>query len=119
VIYWNADGCSDIEAGNVSIENSEFNSIAEILESSADEPESDMYFYHSDHLGSSSWITDASGSMLTSTCNISLSDPEDYIYQRSSSWNVPYTFSGKEKDAETGYSYLGQAPTAVRGMIVS
>ena len=25
---------------------------------------------------------------------------EDYIYQRNSSWNVPYTFSGKEKDAE-------------------
>jgi len=32
---------------------------------------------------------------------------EDYIYQRNSSWNVPYTFSGKEKDAETGYSYFG------------
>ena len=25
---------------------------------------------------------------------------EDFIYQRNSSWNVPYTFSGKEKDAE-------------------
>jgi len=32
---------------------------------------------------------------------------EDYIYQRNSSWNVPYTFSGKEKDSETGYSYFG------------
>jgi RHS repeat-associated protein len=32
---------------------------------------------------------------------------EDYIYQRNSSWAVPYTFSGKEKDLETGYSYFG------------
>jgi RHS repeat-associated protein len=30
-----------------------------------------------------------------------------FIYQRNSSWAVPYTFSGKEKDAETGYSYFG------------
>ncbi len=32
---------------------------------------------------------------------------EDYIYQRTNSWDVPYTFSGKEKDVETGYSYFG------------
>ena len=28
-------------------------------------------------------------------------------FQRNSSWNAPYTFSGKEKDAETGYGYFG------------
>jgi len=28
-------------------------------------------------------------------------------YQRNSSWSAPYTFSGKEKDAETGYGYFG------------
>jgi len=27
--------------------------------------------------------------------------------QRNSSWNAPYTFSGKEKDTETGYGYFG------------
>ena len=27
--------------------------------------------------------------------------------QRNTSWNAPYTFSGKEKDAETGYGYFG------------
>jgi len=26
---------------------------------------------------------------------------------RNTSWNAPYTFSGKEKDAETGYGYFG------------
>ncbi|MBN2745930.1 MAG: hypothetical protein JXR34_04320 [Bacteroidales bacterium] len=33
----------------------------------------------------------------------------------SSSWNVPYTFSGKEKDAETGYSYFGASPDICTG----
>lgn len=28
-------------------------------------------------------------------------------YRRNSSWNAPYTFSGKEKDVETGYGYFG------------
>ena len=28
-------------------------------------------------------------------------------YQRTTSWNTPYTFSSKEKDAETGYGYFG------------
>ena len=28
-------------------------------------------------------------------------------YQRTTSWNAPYTFSGKEKDVETGYGYFG------------
>ena len=27
-------------------------------------------------------------------------------FQRNSSWNAPYTFSGKEKDAETRYGYV-------------
>ncbi|PKP22020.1 MAG: hypothetical protein CVU04_00170 [Bacteroidetes bacterium HGW-Bacteroidetes-20] len=27
-------------------------------------------------------------------------------FQRNSSWNAPYTFSGKEKDVETGYGYV-------------
>ncbi len=32
---------------------------------------------------------------------------EDWVDQRNSSWSAPYTFSGKEKDAETGYGYFG------------
>ncbi len=32
---------------------------------------------------------------------------EDWVDQRNSSWNAPYTFTGKIKDAETGYNYFG------------
>ena len=77
-----------------------------------------MYFYHSDlpiaiGMGSSSWITDASGDVNQHLQYLPLRQAqgsafgEDYIYQRNSSWAVPYTFSGKEKDSETGYSYFG------------
>ena len=52
--------------------------------------------YHPDHASASLsnlWITDNTG--------------EDWVDQRNSSWNAPYTFSGKEKDVETGYGYFG------------
>ena len=90
---------------NVSIEDPELQVINDLAEVSADEPESDIYYYHSDHLGSSSWITDAGGDVNQHLQYLPFG--EDYIYQRTNSWNIPYTFSGKEKDSETGYSYFG------------
>ena len=53
----------------------------------------------------SSWITDASGSAKQHLQYLSYG--EYYIYQRNNEWDAPYTFSGKEKDSETGYSYFG------------
>ena len=100
-----AVGSAEIEPGNVSIENPELQVINDLAEVSADEPESDIYFYHTDHLGSSSWITDAGGDVNQHLQYLPFG--KDYIYQRTNSWNIPYTFSGKEKDAETGYSYFG------------
>jgi len=70
-----------------------------------DDAEEELYFSHSDHLGSSSWITDASGAVNQHLQYLPYG--EDFIYQRNSSWNIPYTFSGKERDSETGYSYFG------------
>ncbi len=71
------------------------------------------YFYHPDHLGSSSvstplnnhWITDGSGNAIQHLHYLPFG--EDWVDQRNASWNAPYTFSGKEKDVETGYSYFG------------
>ena len=71
------------------------------------------YFYYPDHLGSSSvstpfnnhWITDGSGNAIQHLHYLPFG--EDWVDQRNASWNAPYTFSGKEKDVETGYSYFG------------
>ena len=65
----------------------------------------DRYFYHPDHLGSSSWITDNTGRPIQHLHYLPFG--EDWVDQRNSNWNAPYTFSGKEKDAETGYGYFG------------
>ncbi len=85
------------------MEGPNLNSIEDLQNSN--NSEDDLYFYHTDHLGSSSWITDASGSANQHLQYLPYG--EDYIYQRNNEWDVPYTFSGKEKDSETGYSYFG------------
>ncbi|HHT52763.1 MAG TPA: hypothetical protein GX007_06265, partial [Bacteroidales bacterium] len=64
------------------------------------------YFYHPDHLGSSSvstplnnhWITDGSGNAIQHLHYLPFG--EDWVDQRNASWSAPYTFSGKEKDVE-------------------
>ena len=70
------------------------------------EEETDCYWYHPDHLGSSSWITFSDGSAVQHLHYLPWG--EDFVDQRVHSFDgVRYTFSAKEKDAETGYSYFG------------
>jgi RHS repeat-associated protein len=67
---------------------------------------SQQYFYHPDHLGSSSFISDASGEACQFLAYLPYG--EQWVDQRSSgSYDAPYKFSGKELDAETGYNYFG------------
>ena len=67
---------------------------------------STLYFYHPDHLGSSSWITTTNGTVKQHLHYLPWG--EDFVNQRSSHFDgVRYTFSAKEKDTETGYSYFG------------
>ena len=63
------------------------------------------YFYHPDHLGSSSWITFSDGKAVEHLHYMPWG--EDFVRQRSTDWHAMYTFSAKEKDTETGYSYFG------------
>ncbi|MFZ4413400.1 MAG: RHS repeat domain-containing protein [Bacteroidales bacterium] len=71
-----------------------------------DNAERDQYFYHSDHLGSSSFITDAGGNATQHLQYLPYG--ELFVDQRNdAAYNTPYKFSAKEKDEETGYSYFG------------
>jgi RHS repeat-associated protein len=65
------------------------------------------YFYHSDHLGSSSLISDQNGTIVQHLEYVPFG--ETFIDERrsASSWNTPYLFSGKERDEETGLLYFG------------
>ena len=68
-----------------------------------DEP--DCYWYHPDHLGSSSWITYTDGSAVQHLHYLPWG--EDYVDQRTTNWSALHTFSAKERDSETGLSYFG------------
>ena len=70
------------------------------------QPETDCYWYHPDHLGSSSWITHTDSHAVQHLHYLPWG--ENFVDQRSSTFDgARYTFSAKEKDIETGYSYFG------------
>jgi RHS repeat-associated protein len=95
------EGCSRQNASFVYLQD-RFESILNQI--SANDPENVQYFYHSDHLGSSSFITDASGTVDQHLQYLPFGEP--WIDQRTTI-GIRFTFSGKEKDEETGYSYFG------------
>ncbi len=64
------------------------------------------FYYNSDHLGSSSYITNSSG-IITQTLAY-LPYGEEWIdIDNTPPYLTPYKFSGKEKDEETSYNYYG------------
>jgi RHS repeat-associated protein len=71
----------------------------------SEEPEIDIFYSHSDHLGSANWITNDGGK------------PVQYLHylpygqllanQTPYGYDERYKFTGKERDAETGYDFFG------------
>ena len=68
-------------------------------------PERLIYFYHSDHLGSSSLITNFDGEVTQHVEYIPYG--EVFLEERNNTWNTPYLFNAKELDEETGLYYYG------------
>ena len=64
-----------------------------------------QFFYHSDHLGSSSFITNLDGEVVQHIEYVPFG--EVFIEERNNVWNTPYLFNAKEFDEETGMYYYG------------
>ena len=64
-----------------------------------------QYFYHPDHLGSSSFITNTEGEVVQHIEYVPYG--EVFIEERNNVWNTPYLFNAKEFDEETGLYYYG------------
>ena len=64
-----------------------------------------LYFYHPDHLGSSSLVTNADGAVTQHVEYVPFG--EVFIEERNNTWNTPYLFNAKELDEETGLYYYG------------
>lgn len=67
--------------------------------------EKEVYFYHPDHLGSTSYITDKDGNVTQFVSYKPLG--EALVDEHSTSFDTPWKFNGKELDAETGLYYYG------------
>jgi RHS repeat-associated protein len=67
--------------------------------------EPNAYYFHADHLGSTSAITDANGSLTQHVLYFAYG--EQFVDERRNSTNSPYLFNGKELDTETGRYYYG------------
>ncbi|MFA6200928.1 MAG: RHS repeat-associated core domain-containing protein, partial [Bacteroidales bacterium] len=64
------------------------------------------FYYLSDHLGSSSYITNSFG-VITQTLGYLPYGEEWVDIDNTPPYLTPYKFSGKEKDEESGFSYFG------------
>ena len=64
-----------------------------------------QFYYHPDHLGSSSYITNLDGEVSQHIEYVPFG--EVFIEERNNTWNTPYLFNAKELDEETGMYYYG------------
>ena len=71
----------------------------------ADTAREDIFYYHSDHLGSTSYITDAKGNVAQFDAYLPYG--ELLVDEHLSTEEMPYKFNGKEFDEETGLYYYG------------
>jgi RHS repeat-associated protein len=65
------------------------------------------FFYHSDHLGSSSYITDKGGNVTQTFAYLPYGEQWVDVSYQNPAFATTYKFSGKEKDEETGFGYFG------------
>ena len=72
---------------------------------SNDTTKEETFFYHSDHLGSTSYITDDKANITQYDAYLPYG--ELLVDEHSSSEDLPYKFNGKQFDEETGLYYYG------------
>ena len=64
-----------------------------------------IYWTHGDHLGSTAWATDTAGAGVQHFRYLPFGEP---LYsKKTGTFSSRYTFSGKERDSESGLNYFG------------
>jgi RHS repeat-associated protein len=67
--------------------------------------EDEQFYFHSDHLGSSGLVTDRTGKLISH--QEYFPSGETWVQESTKSPPIPYQYSGKEFDEETGLYYYG------------
>ena len=70
--------------------------------------EKDQYYYHPDHLGSTSYVTDLDGEIFQHLEYFPFG--ETFVEESSNTQRTPYLFTAKELDEETGLYFYGCRP---------
>jgi RHS repeat-associated protein len=70
-----------------------------------DNAELQQFYYHPDHLGSSSYISNLDGEVVQHIEYVPFG--EVFLEEKNAKWNTPYLFTSKELDRETGLYYFG------------
>jgi len=65
----------------------------------------ETYYFHGNHLGSANWVTLQNASPTQFLLHLPYG--EEFVKQLNGSYDERFTFTGKEKDIETGYYYFG------------
>jgi len=92
-----AIGTKNVYVGNTRL-------VSKLARQSDQTEERDRYFYHPDHLGSSNYVTDASGQVYEHLEYFPFG--ETWVQESSNTQRTPYLFTAKELDEETGlYDY--------------
>ena len=63
-----------------------------------------VYHYHTDHLGSTAWMTDYAGNVRQFMHYMPYG--ELFLNQQTSHYNERFKYTGKERDTETDYDYF-------------
>jgi RHS repeat-associated protein len=70
-------------------------------------PYNSIYFYHPDHLGTTSYLTDANGQPYQMFMNMPFGESLIEQHSLTEDYETPFKFNGKELDSETGLYYYG------------
>jgi RHS repeat-associated protein len=85
-----------------------FNKISNSVQNSLNlnDPEP-AFYYLTDHLGSSSYITDGQGNVTQTISYLPFGEEQVDLVHFNPAFETTYKFNGKEKDEETGFNYFG------------
>ena len=70
-------------------------------------PLEEIYYYHSDHLGTGTFLSDSAGNPYQFFLNLPFGETMIEQHSYSGDYTNRYKFNGKELDEETGYYYYG------------
>ena len=107
-VPYNGEDNNDYVDGNGSLEAAQTRALVRAAKNNfqeGDAYEKMQFYYHPDHLGSSSYITNLDGEVVQHIEYVPFG--EVFVEERNNIWNTSYLFNAKEFDEETGLYYYG------------